>query len=779
MKKYLLLVVMCFVGMMGRQVVLAENIPTNNDDVTINIEGTTVTITCTKAGALSEVNLNAGNPSLGSRIADCSTVKFDGYFCESDLNHLKGNNNQHNYCQQSTVDMSEAHFVYYGGDANDHTNNYAAMKFENWGATVETAITSKYADNNISNEIFKDCKSLTSVNFMAGTVKGFNDHKTSDGYASGLSLTIGKDVTSIADNAFIRCDALTTVTFDKDYSGGETPKNLTIGENAFESCVNLTGIEFPNRVSSIGNSAFKKAGTEVSEFCVSFERRAVSNGASVDYDVDLAIGSSAFSYCTTIRTLTLPIRLKSLGNNAFEYTTSLEDFSVREEENELSRLQTIPSGAFRASKLSEVIIPRSVTLIEGEAFQQCANLTTVRFQGKSGDPNLLVKSSAFGNCENISDVYVDVKFSDRKIICEYDAFDRKAAVGQTDVTSNRATLHFPESEFDYYAGNWKKGMTFTQENLLHIYEGLTSDELQEGQERKPGDVNTYSSISQTTGKYEPATEGNIYVPGNGWQQFATTSTNIDIIIPPGEFIRTYSTSTAYDLPEHVRIFRVINFTDGYQSGMDANNQELADAAEKIAITREITDYIPKNTGLIMVGTVSSAVLYYFKMNSGTTTYPHTGHDVSDPNKANLLEPTLDNDQFPLAPVWRDADNNIDYRNFGMLKTDHKFGRAKVTTMRKNYAYLKVPAELFHWRNESINGSSNYAEETTNSPAKISVLYIYDDFNVDNNGIATAIKKAIDKEMNNSNSYYTLQGVKVASPTSKGIYVVNGKKVIIK
>lgn len=781
MKRLFLLIAVCMIGMVLPQGMWAETIYDQNG-VTITIDNGTVTINCAKAGMLSEVSLQQGNPSLGSRIASCSTIKFEGYFCEDDINSLNKNNN-HNYCTQSTVDMSEAHFVNYGGDESNHTDNYNSMSFQKWGSNVTTAITSNYADNNISNEIFKDCKSLTNVEFLSGTVKGFNDHKKEQGYAEGLSVTIGKNVTSIADGAFQRCDVLSSVTFDKDYSGGETPKDLTIGQEAFESCSKLSVIEFPNRVTSIGNSAFKNAGTSVDNFAVSFERRTVSEGASVNYDVDLTIGNNAFDNCTTIQTLSLPIRLKTMGNGAFAHTSGLTTVEIREDV-ENARLTTIPNNAFLESGITSIKIPRSVTRIkggdQGGAFQACHNLENIWFQEShlNPQPDLVIEKGAFaGGNESLyklKNVYVDIDPSKRKLICEYDAFPFVTLDGQTDVTNTqKATLHFNEKYWDYYAGEWKRGLSFdTQEALNSIKDGCR---LENGKPRNGHFDKSPNYVENNQGYVSDK------MPANGWQQFAVTSTGIDIIIPPGEFIRTYSTSTAYDLPAHVRIFRVINFTDGYEDGMDANNQALADDAPKTAITQEVFDYIPKNTGLIMVGNVSSAVLYYFKENSGTVTYPHTKHDVSNPSVANLLEPTLDNDKYPLAPVWRNDKNEIEYRNFGMLKTDHKFGRAKVTTMRKNYAYLKIPAELFHWKNESAanGGSNNGVDDPTNAPAKISVLYMFDDINEDNFGIATAIKNAINKEIKESNSYYTLQGVKVSAPTTKGVYIVNGKKVIIK
>ena len=47
-----------------------------------------------------------------------------------------------------------------------------------------------------------------------------------------------------------------------------------------------------------------------------------------------------------------------------------------------------------------------------------------------------------------------------------------------------------------------------------------------------------------------------------------------------------------------------------------------------------------------------------------------------------------------------------------------------------------------------------------------------------NGIATTIHHAASELSDNDNAYYTLQGVRVSNP-SKGVYIHNGKKIIVR
>ena len=178
-------------------------------------------------------------------------------------------------------------------------------------------------------------------------------------------------------------------------------------------------------------------------------------------------------------------------------------------------------------------------------------------------------------------------------------------------------------------------------------------------------------------------------------------------------------------------------------------------------------------------------IYYFKeweptRSASYNTYPYNKEDVGkkSSNKANLLMPT-NGETVTLNPVERE-NSVITFRIFGLLKTG-EFSRAKVgTKLADHRAYLRLPADMFHWQDEK-NGSSQDAtgEASVSSTAKISVLFDCDDFFGSDHGITTAIIKAIEDEQFKNDAFYTLQGVRVAWPTTKGVYIHNGKKVYIK
>lgn len=161
-------------------------------------------------------------------------------------------------------------------------------------------------------------------------------------------------VTSIGNYAFEGCGKL-NVTF------GEAKALTTIGDNAFYGCISLQRVEFAtdSALGYIGKEAFMESGVSVVNLA----------GTKVT-----EIGYSAFEGCMSLAKLTLPVTIAEININAFYGCTSLSDVSVSGNENNIT---FIGSHAFYNCKFGpsdiEAIEARAAegATIESDAFLNC------------------------------------------------------------------------------------------------------------------------------------------------------------------------------------------------------------------------------------------------------------------------------------------------------------------------------------------------------------------------------------------------------------------------
>lgn len=113
--------------------------------------------------------------------------------------------------------------------------------------------------------------------------------------------SIPESVTKINDFAFYGCYDLTSV---------DIPNTVnTIGRGAFILCNNITALTIPESVKLIENYAFND--------WHSLESLAIPNSVDV-------IGAMVFVSCTNLKTVTLPSELKEVGDHLFEYSSNIE-----------------------------------------------------------------------------------------------------------------------------------------------------------------------------------------------------------------------------------------------------------------------------------------------------------------------------------------------------------------------------------------------------------------------------------------------------------------------
>ena len=196
-----------------------------------------------------------------------------------------------------------------------------------------------------------------------------------------------------SDGEIIEIDALTewekfgTFSTSNTYEDGKGVITFygditKIGNYAFSYCSSLTSITIPDSVTEIGNYAFR--------FCDSLT--SVTIGDSVT-----SIGNYAFDNCSSLKSVTIPDSVTSIGNNAFYNCSSLTSVTIPDS------VTTIGDGTFHScSSLTSITIPDSVTEIGKQAFYYCSSLTSVTIP----DSVTSIEDGTFGNCSNLTSVTI-------------------------------------------------------------------------------------------------------------------------------------------------------------------------------------------------------------------------------------------------------------------------------------------------------------------------------------------------------------------------------------
>lgn len=192
-------------------------------------------------------------------------------------------------------------------------------------------------------------------------------------------------VTSIGIGAFANSE-LTAINIPNSVS--------SIGRQAFFCCYGLTSLTIGNSVSSIGDEAFY--------YCSGLTSVAVDKNNDT-YDsrdnCNAIIQTSTNRLVVGCKNTTIPNSVTTIGKDAFSGCSGLTSINIP------NSVTSIGSGAFsNCSGLTSVTIPNSVTTIGEHAFHFCSGLTSVTI------PNSVTSTSigecAFYGCDGLTSVVI-------------------------------------------------------------------------------------------------------------------------------------------------------------------------------------------------------------------------------------------------------------------------------------------------------------------------------------------------------------------------------------
>ena len=211
----------------------------------------------------------------------------------------------------------------------------------------------------IGDHAFYNCHDINSLTLPDGLETIGNDAFAD--CSSIPSVTIPSSVTSIGEAAFDGCSGLATVTF------APTSSVTSIGNYAFSDCTKLESITIPSSVTSIGERVFGG--------CSKLSSISVESGNTV-YDsgngCNAIIESLSHTLIAGCQNTTIPNTVTTIGNYAFDDVDGLTSIEIP------SSVTSLGKGAFYfCDLLASITIPSSVTSIGDNVFWGCSALSSV------------------------------------------------------------------------------------------------------------------------------------------------------------------------------------------------------------------------------------------------------------------------------------------------------------------------------------------------------------------------------------------------------------------
>ena len=609
------------------------------------------------------------------------------------------------------------------------------------------------------------------------------------------SAKTGNGIETIDEYTFSGCSSLNEINIGS--------KVKTINRYAFSGCVALPSITIPQAVTNIGNNVFSEC-TSLAKVTIADSETTLtlgSNGSSPIFSscpLDYVYIGRDISYKTT----------SSYGYSPFYRNTTLREVIITDKETEISE-----NEFYGCTNLQTVTIGDGVTAIGNWAFSGCQSLKFFTF----GSEVKTLGQEAFSDCTAVTEI------SSRAItppICGNQALD--------DINKWDCKLYVPKGHLaDYQAAEQWKEFFFAEERDYGIVTTVESIPIgKSGKASYCGDKSLDFSFSEEVKAYIATgfdkDEGTIWltrvkdVPG-GVPVLIKGDANKTYDVPVTNSQNSYYTNMFVGNISGVTV--QINETDGvfvnyYLSGdgtfksvnKSANignnkcylqlpgtfNPAVAGATQKVTI---------KDIGK---ASYAAPVDLDFTNVEGLKAFTATGYDKStktiwltrvmkvQKGEGVLLKGDAKDYEIPSAAVQSSYMNMFVGNTSGAsvqvqetsadgsqtnyyLKGDGSFVSVNgFVNIGNNKCYLELPTSMVATAASTRGAEVNYILE---EPEIIKLPISFRSIGNDGDG-TTGIK--VQSSMSNalSDAYYTLQGQRVTKP-GKGLYIKNGKKIVIK
>ena len=633
----------------------------------------------------------------------------------------------------------------------------------------------------------------------------------SSGVTSQITkITIPKTVEHIESRCFDECVNMTEFVIEGATDG--TSQLKEIDSHAFLNCKKLASITLPNSVTYLGENDPTSSDGGVFEGCESltsftfpssyasrnlpsFTFKNCKNLATINWNGynPKRLNSCAFRDCDKITWSQVPQSVEELGDECFYHCAALTSV-------DLSKIKKMDTGVFWGTPLTSVEWPAAVTEIPARTFFSCGKLTTIKgISGQLGAWDNITKigEDAFNECKALT----TIKLPNSLKTLDKQAFRSCWNLKNVEYSNQLETIGegaFQDNLFGfekfYFKGSVKNVGSYAFANgkltCVHLKGDMTMGDyvFQNDKSLKYVEFPATSSATQpltkvTEGMFQNCTS----LP---FITLPTTVTEIKTKAFDGcsslKYVNILAASPATlganAFPTTAGVYVKPSKLSAYQANAAWNAYDPKDTYEQTLATKYASfdhdfpvSFVAKNGHEALEAYV------------GPSTYR-----VTQPTKVQKIlkmikvTSTAANEGVLLkGEVGRTYTYQIAETDPGLYTGNRVIGVREDTTLvqtesdGKSNWVLQLDYKLHLVSNGTIKSGRAYVHETNDGDTSFGAKGIYLSFALDEEKNTTGIDKVENKKDDDDNVYYTISGVRVVNPTEKGVYIKNGKKVIVR
>lgn len=467
-----------------------------------------------------------------------------------------------------------------------------------------------------------------------------------------------------------------------------------------------------------------------------------SNLTEVEYLYGLKkVSSQAFANCTGLTTLILPGSLETIGYGAFEGCKNITTVRLP------NSLKTIESEAFDNTGITTIIIPASVESIGRGAFGNIAGLTDVYVLGTNT------------KCE--LQAFLPTAYTYGYSLSSYTDGGTVKITDYTTSTGVHTILHYPEAAYSNYVNKYTQLIgTEAYNNQSTYYSGNNHWVFDEDGNKLP--VDDYGYFTNMTGDYA------------GWNEFMLVgklkNTHEDTRLVEGKW---YSVCFPFDLSAKQIGNAFGSATEVCEfSGVESLDDPNVPNRKYIVLNFKtpVTEMKAHHPYMIHPGLHGAAFNTIVDVTDDTDT---DGDNFAKKLKAQSVSYTVDGVTYTFIGNYTEGAKIPKYSYYYYSGDESKWANGFYKSMRTDAVFTRGTAIVQLDKDNGISGAktayfSNRFYETTTGIDNISA-----------NGSGFRKASLAGKDVYNIYGQVVRRGTTDTAGLPSGIYIVNGKKLIVK